>query len=255
MNPALYDLSWAAWRWLEYAALVGFVGVVVVRRLAGMQPALPWARVSMERWLGAALIGGLGGLLTQMLHGGDLDVAGLVRVVAEGLALFLCLYVHRWVVPPALLAVVAVAFAGHAARLTVALWAVPTDAVHVLSAGAWAGSIMVLATLRPPGGWGGDEGHAMLERFGRIAFLAFAMTALTGVIRATEELRDINDLWGTPYGVVLSAKTAGVLVMVAMSALVSRRGWPHARLEGAAVLIVLAATALLAAFPMPPGQA
>jgi hypothetical protein len=40
-----------------------------------------------------------------------------------------------------------------------------------------------------------------------------------------------------------------------MSVLVWRRGFQYARAEGALVLIVLAATALLAAFPMPPGQA
>jgi len=95
----------------------------------------------------------------------------------------------------------------------------------------------------------------MLERFGRVAFIAFAVTALTGVLRATEELRGLSDLWATQYGVVLSAKSAGVVVMIAMSALVWRRGLPLARAEGAVVLLVLVANAVLAAFPMPPGQA
>jgi putative copper export protein len=125
----------------------------------------------------------------------------------------------------------------------------------VLSAGMWAGGILVLSYLRPPTGWRGGEGRVMLERFGRVAFLAFAITALTGVLRATEELRGLSDLWATQYGLVLSAKTAGVLVMVAMSALVWKRGLPASRAEGVVVLLVLAATALLAAFPMPPGQA
>lgn len=255
MNLAPYDVTLAAWRWLEYAGLIGFVGVVVVRRLASMPPALPWARASMNRWLGAAFIGGLGGLLAQMLHGVDPNVAGVVRVVAEGVALALCVYLRGWVVPPAILAVAAVAFAGHATRVNPAGWAIFTDVVHLLSAGTWAGGIVVLASLRPPGGWGAGDGRAMLERFGRVAFLAFAITALTGVLRATEELRDVTDLWATPYGLVLSAKTAAVLVMMAMSALVWRRGWSHARAEGTVVLLVLAATALLATFPMPPGQA
>ncbi len=95
----------------------------------------------------------------------------------------------------------------------------------------------------------------MIERFGRVAFLALAVTALTGVLRATEELRGLSDLWVTQYGLVLSAKTAGIMVMVALSALVWRRGLPAARTEGVVVLLVLAATAVLAAFPMPPGQA
>lgn len=253
--PPPPELVAAALRWLEYVGLIGFVGVVVVRRLAGMQPTIRWARVSMVPALTAAFIGGLGVVGAEALRTGHLSIAGVVRVAAEGLALVLCLYVRRWVVPTALLAAVAIAFAGHAARVSPAGWAIFTDAIHVLSAGMWAGGIMVLATLRPPGGWGAGEGRGMLERFGRIAFLAFAITALTGVLRATEELRDVADVWATPYGVVLTAKTAAVLVMVGMSALVWRRGWPHARVEGGVVLLVLAATALLAAFPMPPGQA
>jgi putative copper export protein len=253
--PPPYDVTLSAWRWLEYAGLVGFIGVVVVRRLAAMPPALHWARAPMERWLGAAFIGGLGGLLTQSFHGAEPGVVGVVRVVAEGVALALCVYVRRWVVPPAILAAVLVAFGGHAARVNPAAGAIFADAIHVLSAGIWAGGILVLSYLRPPAGWGGDEGRAMIQRFGRVAFLAFAITALTGVLRATEELRGFGDLWGTPYGVVLSLKTAGVLVMVAMSALVWRRGFRYTRAEGTLALVVLAATALLAAFPMPPGQA
>lgn len=247
--PPPIDLAIAALRWLEYAGLLGFIGTVVVRRLAAMPPALPWARAPMERWLAGAVIGGLGVVAAHP------SIAGIVRVAAEGVALGLCFRGYPLVVPPGIFAAAALAFAGHAALVQPAAGAIFTDATHVLSAGAWAGGILVLATLRPPAGWGGDEGRALLLRFGRVAFLAFAITALTGVLRATEELRGLDELWGTPYGLVLSLKTAGVLVMVAMSVLVWRRGFRYARVEGALVLIVLAATALLAAFPMPPGQA
>jgi putative copper export protein len=253
--PSLADLAIAAWRWLEYAGLLGFIGVVVVRRLAGMPPALHWARPSMQLALAAAFTGGVAVLIAESLRTERLSSAVIVRVAAEGVALGLCVFVRRWAVPPAILAAVALPFAGHAALVNPAAGAVFVDAIHVLSAGAWAGGILVLATLRPPDTWGGGEGRAMLQRFGRVAFLAFAVTALTGALRGTEELRGLGDLWGTPYGVVLSLKTAGVLIMVAMSALVWRRGFRYARSEGVLVLVVLAATALLAAFPMPPGQA
>jgi putative copper export protein len=270
--PPPTDLAVAALRWLEYAGLLGFVGVVVVRRLAAMRPEITWARPSMQHALAAAFIGGLAVVSIDALRVGHPSLFGIVRVAAEGVALGLCAYGHRllmphsptlspwgrggsWVVPPGILAATALAFAGHAASVNPAAGAIFTDATHVLSAGVWAGGILVLATLRPPAGWGADEGRAMLQRFGRVAFLAFTITALTGVLRATEELRGFDDLWGTPYGLVLSLKTAGVLVMVAMSVLVWRRGFQYARAEGALVLIVLAATAVLAAFPMPPGQA
>ena len=252
MNPTTYDLTLGAWHWLEYVGLIGFVGVVVVRRLAAMRPALHWARTPMDRWLMAALIGGLGGLIVQAIQGTPPTVVGVIRVAAEAVALALCLYGRPWVVVPGIFAAAALAFAGHATKVNPAAGAIFTDTIHVLSAGTWAGGILVLSFLRPPTGWRGEEGRAMLQRFGRIAFLAFAITALTGVLRATEAIGRLSDLWATPYGLVLSAKTAGVLVMVAMSALVWRRGFRYARAEGVLVLLILAATAALAAFPMPP---
>jgi len=156
--------------------------------------------------------------------------------------------------PPVVVALAALAFDGHASQVPSAEGAIFVDFVHVLSAGMWAGGILVLATLFPPGGWGGSEGRALLQRFGRVAFLAFAITALTGALRATAKLRGLSDLWTTEYGLVLSAKMAGVAVMVAMSALMWRRGAQSARYEGLVVLLVLAATAALAVSPIHPGQ-
>jgi putative copper export protein len=250
--PSLADLAIAAWRWLEYASLLGFVGVIVVRRLAGMPPALHWARVSMQPALAAAFTGGVAVLLGESLRSGHLSSAIIVRVAAEGIALALCAYGRRWVVPPAILAVLALPFASHSALLDPSGGAIFIDAFHILSAGAWGGGILVLATLRPPDGWRGEEGRALLARFGPVAFLAFTATALSGALRATEALGSVSYLWSTSYGLVLSAKTAGVLVMVAMAAVGWSRGWRFTRWEGLVVLFVLAATALLAAFPMPP---
>jgi putative copper export protein len=250
--PSLADITVAVLRWVEYAGLLGFIGVVVIRRLAGMRPPLTWARVSMVPALATALIGGLGVLAADTLRTGHPSIAIVLRVAAEALALGLCLYLRRWVVPPAIAAALALPFSGHAALATVAAGAILAGAVHVLSAGMWAGSILVLATLRPPGGWGGADGRALLRRFAPVAFLAFAVTALTGLLQASAAVGDPGNLRTTPYGLVLTAKIAGVLVMVAISALAWRRGWRFARVEGLVVLFVLAATALLAAFPIPP---
>ena len=249
--PPPADLAIAVLRWLEYAGLLGFIGVVVVRRLAGMQPQIRWARPYMEPALAAAFTGGMLVLGADWLRVGHPNPAVVVRVAAEGIALGSCIFLRRWAVPPALLAVLALPFAGHAAAVEPAGGAIFTDAVHVLSAGMWGGGILVLATLRPPEGWGVGEGRAMLERFGRVAFLAFAITALTGVLRAAAVVADVSSLWTSSYGVVLVAKTVGVLVMVAISVLGWRRGPRYARLDGLLVLLVLAATALLAAYPMP----
>jgi putative copper export protein len=250
--PSAPEFAIAALRWLEYVGLLGFIGVVVIRRLSGQRPHIHWAHPSMQPALTAALAGGLGVVGAEALRTGHLTIEGVVRVLAEGIALVMCVAGRRAVVVPVLVAEVALAFSGHAALVNPNGGAIFTDAIHVLSAGAWAGGILVLATLRPPGGWAGAEGRAMLERFGRVALLAFVVTALTGAIRATQAVGDLTDLWATPYGVVLSLKIAGVLVMAATSAVVWRRGWRYARAEGVVVLLVLAATAILAAFPMPP---
>jgi hypothetical protein len=82
--------------------------------------------------------------------------------------------------------------------------------------------------------------------------LAFAITALTGIVGATSELSGISDLWTTPYGLVLSAKSAGVLLMLVLSAVAFRRRLEFARVEAAVALAVLGATAVLAVYPLPP---
>ncbi len=113
---------------------------------------------------------------------------------------------------------------------------------------------MAMAALRPPGGWSGEEGRALLVRFGRVALIAFAITAMTGVLAAASALSYFSDLWTTPYGLALSVKSAGVLVMVFLSTLAWRRGLGLVRYEAAVAILVLAATAVLAATPIPVGR-
>jgi putative copper export protein len=263
--PSPAELVVSGFRWVEYVGLLGFIGVLVVRRLAANQPFLSWARLPMHPALAVALVGGVGTVAGEVLITGTVSAMHLLggpdgwvrmaRVAAEGLALGLCLRGIRFVVVPALLAPVLLPFAGHAASVQPQVAGIAVDALHVASAGMWAGGIAAMATLKPPGGWRGGEGRALLDRFSRVAPLAFAITALTGALRATEELSSASDLWTTSYGAVLSLKTVGVLVMLALSWLAWRRGLPVARLEAAIGLIVIASTALLAAYPLPPGQA
>src|SRR5256885_14580233 len=56
MTPA--EIVSGAFRGLEYAGLLGFVGVVVMRQLARQPPHLDWVRPRMERALALALLGG-----------------------------------------------------------------------------------------------------------------------------------------------------------------------------------------------------
>ena len=221
----------------------------------------------MHYFLAVALAGGLGVIVVEglvvggspsgaisYLVGGPAGWVRIVRVVAEGAALFVCIRGLRMVAPLAIFATASLAFAGHAAAVQPAAGAIFTDAIHVLSAGVWAGGVVALATLKPPGGWRGEESRALLERFTRVAPLAFAMTALTGVVTATSQLNGISDLWTTPYGLILSVKSAGVLVMLVLSAVAFRRRLAFARVEAVVALAVLGATAVLAAYPLPPAR-
>jgi putative copper resistance protein D len=203
-----------------------------------MQPRIAWANPPMHIAFAAALLGGLGLFL------GDPTLVIGVRVAAEAAALVLCVRGNRYVAPFAVLAASLLPLAGPARGVG----AILTDAAHVLTAGIWAGGILALASLRPPGGWRREEATTLLERFGRVAVIAFAATAITGLVRATERLHEVSDLWTTPYGIVLALKIAGVIVMLALSAL-WRRGLPAARWDAFVAVAVTGLTALLASFP------
>jgi len=236
--------------WLEYIGLLGGLGSFVVRRLGRMRPRIQWANPPMHLAFGTAVAGGLGLLVMALWTGG----AGgwlAARVVAEAIAFVLCMRGNPFVAPFVVLAAVLLPLTGHAAALPTPAGAELTDAVHVLSAGMWAGGILALASLRPPGGWRSAEAGALLQRFGRVAVIAFGVTALTGLISATEHLGGLSDLWSSAYGLVLGLKTAGVLAMLAAS-LSWRRGFPVARGEAVVAGLVIAATAALATLPLPP---
>ncbi len=247
MTPA--EIVSGAFRGVEYAGLLGFVGVVVMRQLARQPPHLSWVRPKMERALALAL---LGGVTTVALAP---SWVGAARVVAELAALVMCLRWGPGAVPAGFAAVLLLAPAGHAANAQPLVPAILVDELHVVSAGIWAGGVLVLATLRPPDGWRSPGGQDLLTRFGRVAMVAFAFTALTGLLRATEQVTGFSDLWQTAYGVVLVAKSVGVLAMLALAAVTWRRGVPVARSDALMALAVVAATGLLAAFPNPPAGA
>lgn len=236
----------AAFRWLEYAGLLGFVGVVVMRRLGANPPFLGWARPGMERALALAALGGLGSLALAP------SWFGAIRFAVELMALVFCLRWGPGAVPSGFGALLLVTLAGHIQPSGPSIFVAE---LHVLSAGMWAGGILVLATLRPPGGWRGAEGQDLLDRFGRVAMIAFAFTALTGLLRATEVLTGFGDLWQTAYGIVLAVKSIGVLAMLVLAAVTWRRGVPAARTDAIFALAVMAATGLLVAFPTPPAGA
>jgi len=151
-------------------------------------------------------------------------------------------------------AVGALAASGHGAAIHPAWWGITVDAVHLVAAGAWAGGILTLATLRPPGGWGSGAARELLIRFSPPALVAFTVTVGFGAIQAIQELGTVRALVDSFYGQVLLVKMGLVASMVPLSFVAWRRRRPHPRFEGTLAVFVVAAAAIMAAFPIPPSR-
>jgi copper transport protein len=269
VTPQPADIAIAFARAVEDAALLLAVGTLLVSWLARRAPRLSWAerspRIPLTVAFGAGLavvagealaaapfpsLEGLGAYLGTGLPG----LARLLRLAAEALAAGAAV-VGSPLVPPLLgTAVLALAAAGHAAAVRPAWVGITVDAAHVVAAGLWAGGILALATVRPPSGWRGQEGRALLDRFTPVALPAFAATVALGTMRGAQELNGLADLVSSWYGRVLLLKSVAVLAMVPLSVRAWRRTSPAPRREAALGLVAVAAAALLAAYPLPPGR-
>jgi copper transport protein len=264
--PLPSDLLVALARAFEYAALLAGLGMLLLLELARRSGTGDWVRPPLRRTLALALLAGtavvLGEalaagsgspqLVSAYLSGGPPGWAREARLAAELAALLVALRWPRLAAIPLLIALAALAAAGHAAAVQPAAPAMVTDAGHLFLASLWAGGILALATLRPPGGWLGPEARKLLSRFTPVALVAFPLTIGTGLLRALSEVGSVQALLGTAYGLVLGVKAAAVLVMLPLSLLAWRRWLPSPRLEALVVAGVVGTTALLAAFPLPP---
>lgn len=174
----------------------------------------------------------------------------------------------------------AIALGGHASSAEPKAAAVATDLVHLLAGAIWVGGIAQIATawlptLRRAGDreLGLSAARAVLARFGRIALPAFLVVAATGLTNALIQLGHLEALWETSYGRVLALKVVLVAAIALASYLHAFRIQPrllganphparrlerwHSRLIASQPLVgvaVLAAAALLVAFPLAPGQ-
>ncbi|MGI8616486.1 MAG: copper resistance CopC/CopD family protein [Actinomycetota bacterium] len=267
-EPGVGDLLIAIARTAEDAALLLAIGLVLLGRLSGQDVAIPWVRARPTGTLAVAVLAGsvvvLGeGLLAAQsfspagiatyLTSGLPGIARLVRPGLELLALLLAWFRPRWALFAILAALVALSSAGHAAAISPPWWGITAEAVHLTSAGLWAGGILALALQKPPSGWRGDDGRELLSRFTPVALAASAVTAVTGLVRGFQETGGIGGLMSS-YGVVLLLKIILVLVMVQLSVLAWRRIVVRPRVESMVVVTILGAAALLASFPLPPGR-
>lgn len=275
--PAATDLFLAGARTIEYVGLLSTLGVLSLAALA-MSTGLPWKPQGLHRWVLLAAVGGAATVAGEILLASSGSVvstsrsfltaaSGWPRLIRLGTEVIAVAITWRaasdgavprrsarvWATGLTLVSLASLSAAGHAAAA--GGYGIAADAVHLWTAGVWAGSILVMACNRPPGGWRGETGRALVREFSPIAITMFVVTVLLGSVRTWQELSAVSDLWTTAYGQVLVAKVVAVLAMVPLSALAWRRHRPHARTEGTLALAVVLAAAVLAAFPVPPGRA
>lgn len=163
------------------------------------------------------------------------------------------------------------ALSGHAASVPrYTFLAITSDAIHVIGAGGWLGSLLFVvavgipAALRLAEEQRGPAVAALVNAFSPTALVFAGITAATGVFVAWLHVGSIPALWQTTYGRTLLLKL-GILSLVAASGVynwlivkptLSRVMGAHrigqsARVELAIGALVLAVTAILVATPTP----
>lgn len=193
----------------------GVVGLSAILRLGAQSYAIYG---SPDAWQPALV----GVLLGRTLWGWG----WLVQVAAVALAIFGFAAIRRgkgsgWAVAGAAVLAFTPALAGHAAaapRLTTL--AIVADGMHVIGAGGWLGTLLIVVTI----GIAEALGRPAAERGRAVADLvnAFSPTALvfaglavaTGVFAAWIHLGGVTALWQTRYGLTLLLKL-GIISLVA----------------------------------------
>ncbi len=178
--------------------------------------------------LGLAFVGadalahtkGVGGTRFDLWVSGAAIVAGVGAALA---ALAPRVSVLRFGAYAAALALlVAPTLAGHALDASQTTVLSPlADMLHVGTAAIWLGGVIGLGVLLPR--LTAADRKAVLDRFGAIAGPAVIVLTAAGGSRALTELGSISQLWSTPYGRALLAKTALFVCVLAIGTVARRR--------------------------------
>lgn len=233
---------------VRLALLVGLaIAWPWVRRLLGLHPAAP-TPVSVPASVGAAV-----------LHRPTWPLALGIPIVA---ALLLT-----------------IGLAGHAGTLPPVALNLGADLVHLLGVAVWIGGLVGLVFLAFPATRGVTETDRVglmapvVSRFSDFALVAVAVIVASGVLRGYLEIRSIDGLTGSSYGITLLVKLAAFLPLLALGAINNRytkprieraaaAGTPSAQLltlrrlvslEVAAGVVILGITAALVALAPPIG--
>lgn len=288
-------------RWIGFMAMLALVGSIVLARwvtprAAAGRPELA-RRVDVNalvvfRWATALLLVDAACRLAAQvaaLRGNPpmpVDVLGVVtttvwgwawlfEVAAAIIAMVAALKngAVRWRVAEAAAFVLALSFAfsGHAAAAThLRALAVSSDALHMLAAGSWLGTLLGVAIVAMPACLAQDEGMRgaaaadFVHAFSPVALTSAGVLVATGIVAAWLHLGSWHAFVDSDYGRTLLIKLALVATVVALGAInwrimrpalgteaAARRLRRSAAMELIAAAAVLAATAVLVASSPP----
>jgi putative copper export protein/methionine-rich copper-binding protein CopC len=250
-------------------AIIGTVGAIVVLlpRLLLQSSALHGSSRMLDGGLVVTMLGdtnwGRGWLL--QLSGAVVMLVAIVMVRTRAL-----LYWPLGVLAALLLAI-SPALSGHAAASEGSVFLVASeDAVHVLAAASWLGTLayVLLAAIshamRPADPAASSSLAALVRAFSPLALISAAALALTGVLSAFTHLGAVSDLWRTSYGLALLLKVFLVALVLATGFYNWRKVKPtlgttdatlqlqrSARFELGMAAVVVLVTAVLVALPTP----
>ncbi len=115
-------------------------------------------------------------------------------------------------------------FLGHPASTAYAPLTMSLDAVHVVAAGGWGGSILMLALVALPraSAVAGDERanvlRGLLREFSPVALSCAAVLLITGTVEAWLQMGSLAALWNSEYGLALIRKLVFVMLVAALGA-------------------------------------
>ena len=297
------SLLWMFARWVNFSALILMVGAVAfrfgvleravrhmgdalttdvddaVRRLAFFAAVFVVLSNLLRLWLQFGSLHGParmfeGDLLGALLVKGGWGKAWIAQTVAAiGYLISVAIKTEdrsdSWysAIPFAVVAASAPAFSGHAAAVQqMAIVPILDDAVHVMAASAWLGTLAVLMFAALPRVVRSENGFvklaAMVNVFSPLALVMAGIAVFTGAMNAFIHITAFSDLWSTPYGQLLALKIGLVLLTMTMGAYNWRVVKPalgteaaardlkrSARSEVAMGAIIVVITAILVATP------
>jgi putative copper resistance protein D len=92
--------------------------------------------------------------------------------------------------------------------------------LHIIAAAAWLGGLILLVVVRPAMSRG--QLQTTLLRYSSIALVAFIVVAVSGTVRASISLVDVQNLWSA-YGALVLVKVVALVAMGVLGAWYRRR--------------------------------